>query len=150
MGFSAVVAVFGRRTSGEWSAADRVRLASMIETSLAALFACLLPFFLHHLGLPTAPIWSVCSGALLAYEVFGFTIAGARRRSARIDFAESEPAGRTVIYSYLAIMGVSAALQLVNLAIIHAFGPFLVGIGLLLVRAALLFSRLVLLAVRNS
>ena len=146
MGFSAVVAVFGRRTSGEWSAPDRVRLASMIETSLAAVFACLLPFFLHNLGLPKPATWTVCSGALLTYEAFGFALARRRRRSAQIEFSEFD----AVIYFYLAIMGVSAAFQLANVSIAHAFGPFLIGIGLVLMRAAILFSRLVLLAVRGS
>jgi hypothetical protein len=120
----------------------------MVELSLAALFACLIPFFLHHLAFREQVTWSLCSGLLLAFEIWLGASASWRSRRAQVDFTLPDWSRTVAVISYSTTL-ISAVAQLINVAVTHAFGPFLLGIGLLLVRAAIQFTRLVFVAVRG-
>src|SRR5512134_3116042 len=77
-GFTSVVAVLGRRATGEWSAIDRFRLSQMLATSLAALLLSLLPLVLAQLGFSERLSWGSASTILAGYTIF--LAASSRRR----------------------------------------------------------------------
>ena len=120
----------------------------MVESSFAALFACLLPFLLYHFNMDEEEIWSVCSGALLAIEIWLGGSAPWRTRRAEVNYALPDWSRTVAVINY-GVTILSALVQVVNLAVMHAFGPYLLGIGLVLVRAAVQFARLVFVAVRG-
>ena len=62
-GFGGIAAGLGYRVRGEWSDQDKTRLTGMAVSSLMVVFACLIPYAFHHLGLP-AP-WTFSSILLI-------------------------------------------------------------------------------------
>ena len=63
-GFGGVVAGLGYRVTGAWSDLDRQRLFMIAFRSLIIVFACLVPFVLHHGGAGDLNVWRISSAVL--------------------------------------------------------------------------------------
>ena len=143
-GFASVVVLFQHRDLNRWPAAVVVRLRTMIEGSLTALFSALLPFVLHHLGLAGDGLWAISSLVLaLAYVAFG-TLVWRRSRGALASGELSRFFSVTV--AAISIFVFAALLLNASGIIFHrAFGAYLVGVSWALVFASLMFLRVVVL-----
>lgn len=141
-GFSSVVAIFQKGTA-DGAPFDVFRFWIMLEFSLAALFFALLPFPLHFLGLADAVVWSCASGALLVFILAhgAFVSRLIRRGEPRVVSSLTRGLSRGANAVYLLVV-VSQALNGVGV-LGPAFGPYLLGLFLLLFGASVNFVRLV-------
>ncbi len=141
-GFSGVVAVFGRRDPRWWKKEDRYRFHSLVETSLVSVFLSLLPFAFQALELSTEVTWRVASGLFLLYMAasYGYHI------SYMFSVPPEERASSAwwEIYVGMAFDVVIVGLNLYNLAVLHAAGPYLVGLILLVGEGGFYFFRLLM------
>ena len=143
-GFSGVVAAFGRRDPGTWSFAERMRFNGLIETSLAALFFCVVPFCLSALHLSDAHVWRTASALFAAYLVVSTILNRRRFRAAPpSDTADVSP---TALRLLRATQMIAVALSLYNVAFLGEVGIFLLALLLLLMQAGFLFARMLLLS----
>ena len=149
-GFAGVVAVFGRRSSGHWTAAEGNRLTALIVSSLTALFLCVLPFLLLSIPVSEATCWRVLSFVVvvsrIAFMTRLFRIVGEARR---VPEAEREV---SLVVSALFLAGdlVTIALLLANAFWLAAVWPYLAAIIWLLAQASITFARLILVPVSRS
>lgn len=141
-GFSGVAAVFGRRGSGEWSAADRHRLSNLLTASFGVLFAALAALLLLSAGVPAPRCWSLTS-ALLGIGTAGY-LPLTYRRAARLPPGHparpENPAGILIASVMLLALGV----QLANAAWIHEFWCVMLGLVIVLAVGSFNFSHLIL------
>jgi hypothetical protein len=139
-GFSGVVAVFGRRDPGTWSFADRFRFFALVHTSLSSLLLCILPFGLLAFNIPEEAVWRALSSLLVLYLIVVAVLSTRRLLAA----AASERGEFTAIVMPvgLAIGAATLALNIYNVAVGAAFGPFLLGLIFLLVTSSFLFARM--------
>lgn len=141
-GFASVVVLFQHRDPTKWQPQIIVRLRTMVESSLGALFFSLLPFALHHLGATGQQLWAWSSGLMACVMVGFFTVVTKRSipliRSSRLSPRFSLiAAGFTVL-----VLGV----QILNSAgfFFHReFGAYLIGVIWSLAFASLMFLRVV-------
>jgi hypothetical protein len=145
-GFGGIAAGLGYRARGTWSDQDRTRLMGMIVSSLAVVFACLIPHALHHLGarqpwllssipLILAPAWVLF---IQSRQVFGWARPG--RIFVRSGFNPS--------FALMIMVVNLIALALLLLSVVgifdadRAFGIYLATVLLLLFISAANFVRL--------
>ena len=64
VGFTGVVAVFGRRAQGQWARAELTRFYLLLHMSTLVVFLSLVPAWLSQLKLSAAAIWQLSSGIL--------------------------------------------------------------------------------------
>jgi hypothetical protein len=64
VGFTGIVAVFGRRAGGEWTQSEMVRFLLLLHTGTIVVFLPLVPSWLSQLKLSTASIWQFSSDFL--------------------------------------------------------------------------------------
>jgi hypothetical protein len=62
LGFSGVVAVLGRRASGDWSDLDGLRFRVMVRVAALVLALSLLPFPFRSAGFSESSVWGCSSG----------------------------------------------------------------------------------------
>lgn len=135
-GFSGIIAAISRRSEAGWSAVERIRLNSLLGSSLSAVFFAFLPFILQAAGLPFILTWQVSSAAL------GLMLAVVLL----IRFGQFKTVGQQIphldaaIFLCMAVGNVS--LQLANVMVIGADWPFLIGVLGYLGIAAVQFVRL--------
>lgn len=141
-GFASVVVLFQHREPSNWPPAIVVRLRTMIEGSLAALFSALLPFVLHHLGLAGQSLWATSSLALaLAYVAF-FNLVW--RRSRRLLASRELSRSFTVTVGIISMLVlVALLLNAANVGLHRTFGAYLTGVAWTLVYTSLMFLRVV-------
>jgi hypothetical protein len=90
-GFSGISVVLSRRGSGGWSDLDDLRIATMVESSVAFSLFALLPLGLWGVGLRGPMVWLICSAGLAFYFAYTFLrIATNCRRPS--DFSKLGPA----------------------------------------------------------
>jgi len=148
-GFSGIVAVFGRRSSGRWTPAESARLVGLLWLSLTAALFSVLPLVLLLIPVSEPASWRVLS-LLLAASLLRSTLNVlriiSRTRATPIDERES-----SLATSWLFIVGNSSAIMalLVNEIVWSAAWPYLAGILWALVQAAVLFARLVMIPLSN-
>ena len=65
-GFAGIVALFGRRSAGPWSASDQTRFNALIRGALVSLFGAFLPLAIHYVSPSDSSPWGPAS------TVFGF------------------------------------------------------------------------------
>ena len=145
-GFGGIAAGIGYRARGTWSGQDRTRFMGMILSSLFVVFACLVPYALHHLGaqqpwllssipLMLAPAWVFF---IQSRQVFGWTRPGGIyvRRGFNPSFA--------VILLVVNLLTLFLLLSLVFGVFVadRAFGIYLTAVLLLLLLSAANFVRL--------
>jgi hypothetical protein len=68
-GFSGVVLILGRRSSGHLSALERRRLGFLLETTLGVFFLSLTPLVISAAGVPPQLNLRICSAAMLGLAV---------------------------------------------------------------------------------
>ena len=142
-GFSSIVVVFQHRDPAQWSPAISMRLRAMIEGSLGALYAALLPFALEGLGMQGVVLWRAASaGAFLALAIQGAVLF--RRARALLPQGELK---RGFTFGTAAVNLLVMALLLANSAGAlgpPGYGPYVVAVIWGLVVASLVFLRLML------
>lgn len=139
-GFSGIVAVFGRRDPGQWSAADRYRFFSLVETSLVAAFLSLVPFGCAAMRLSPELIWRLSSILLVVYMAASYAVHIVQYRSLPTEARAS--AGWADAYVTAIVDVVIVALSIYNLTILGEAGPFLLALLLLVGQSGFFFARL--------
>jgi len=140
-GFASVVVLFQHRDPGHWPAAVGIRLRTMIESSLVTLFAALLPFVLHHLGLAGPSLWTICSLAL-AIGTTAFALRIWRRSREVVASGGLSGAFSAAMGALTACVVVVLVLSAADVGPARGFGPYLLGVTWSLVFASLMFLRM--------
>lgn len=121
VGFSGIVIVLGRRDQGDWSTLERVRLKSLLGSSIAAVFASFLPFVLLSAGLSLKFTWHAAS-ALLG---IGFALVGAVRYR---QFRGTGSAISVQESATFVLVAVVVLLLVANAAALGAAWPYVVAV----------------------
>jgi hypothetical protein len=84
-GFSGVVAAFGVRAAGPWTADDRLRLAFLVTCSMTVVFFSMLPIAMSAMHMSAPVVWRIASGLLAIWlilaDILAFrSVARARHR----------------------------------------------------------------------
>ena len=145
LGFSGVVAVLGRRASGDWSDLDGLRFRVMVRVAALVLALSLLPFPFRSAGFSESSVWGWSSGiGTLVYALLTVrSLKGDYRQWARLW---SDPAVSKVAHIYVHCAALAASLLLALTATGIAFErtatPYLVASLLLFSVSIVLFLRL--------
>jgi hypothetical protein len=138
LGFSGLVIALGRRSSGEWSPVEKLRLRLLLGVGVILLGCTLLALILLSAGLSDAVAWTFSSVAWVAL-VLPFTV-WAFSRAPRV--AE----GDTVMSMYRVVVGAvvaaTAAIQAANAIVLQELWPFFLGLAVLLILGVTQFFRL--------
>lgn len=149
-GFAGVVAVFGRRGSGHWSAVERDRLLALLTLSLGALLSCVLPFAVLSTQVSESSCWRSLS-VLLAVALTVFTARVVRNaiEALRVPRTEREV---SLLLSAILLIGdlLAIILLLANTFSLGVVWPYLAAIIWVLTGAAMMFVRLVMVPVEGS
>jgi len=145
MGFSGLVVVLGRRSSGEWFPGDQTRLINLLGIGFVLLACTLGALILASAGLRDATVWALSSVVWLTVS-----LPYAVWLSRRVVWvppeppAPREPAKRWAPYfgGGLAAYVATAGLQVANAAFLAEFWPFLLGLAVLLIFGVTQFIRL--------
>ena len=120
-----------------------MRFYALIETSLAALFFCVVPFCLSALHLSEAYVWRTASTFFATYLVSSRILNRRRFRAAPpSDTADVSP---TAVRLLRATDMITLTLSLYNAAVLAEVGAFLLALLLLLMQAGFLFARMLVL-----
>jgi hypothetical protein len=141
-GFTGVISVFGSRSRESWSVIERFRIESLLSASLAAVALALLGLALVAADADGSLVWNVSSIAWLAWALVTQIRLFPRFRKARSEGGTISTPYNIAVWAAAATV---AALQIWNIAALHEFWPFFVGLSLNLVPALSFFRRLFLL-----
>ena len=130
-GFSGIVAVLGNRFSGEWGAAEQVRLRLLLEVSLLVVFLSFLPSLVARVA-PSSVAWRVSNGACGIAHLVPLVLFFLRWRRLGWQSPAHEPL-RPLLYKVA-----SAAFAMGGLAII--LFQLLVAVGLPVVLPSLIYE----------
>ena len=117
-GFTGVVAAFGRRADGHWSAAEQLQLVSLLQWSLIAAFCALSPGALVFLDIPEETRWQFATAVFAV--VHALSLAWFVLRHFTIGLASFRPLDRRTAYC-----GVPASVIVLMAQLGVAFGPLL-------------------------
>ena len=143
VGFSSIVAVFGRASDGSWSAPDRIRVRNLVEQSLFVSILGFLPGAVFQFPFLSAQVWAF-SSIVLAVVLGIDSLLWIRRALVLRRLGSWRP--------WMGIFGVSslgAALLLQVLNLVNSVeghgesGPYVAGLLILLLLAGLQFGLLV-------
>jgi hypothetical protein len=149
-GFAGVVSIFRHRGSGAWEPPDAYRFRFMVELSLCTVAFALLPFIVHHFGVPPRVLWSSCSALLGFMYVALLVLARIRARHLRGGPGVEIHRGLMTFAVGGAIVGlVLLALNALQVGFVGEFGPYLAGLAWLLTISGIMFLRLLLLGIRG-
>ena len=142
-GFAGIVALFGRRAAGTWSAVDRIRFNALIGSALISLFAALLPLVLYYGASDHVSPWKLSSAlfGVVLLRVCWIGIRGTLEARASED-SEANVRGGWAIAS---LAGLASALLFLNALGIVFQGngsPYVFALFLVLSGAGFFFSRL--------
>ena len=141
-GFTGVVAAFGQRR-GHWTNLDTLRFQMMLTSSLAALVFSLLPLAVHYIGAKPAATWAISSGLLASYYLIWPSIDVHRWRRSGTRFTPHFRLWVMLLLVFLAAVAlVTQVLNALNIGLHRAFGPYLLGVCLLILICAIIFARL--------
>ena len=135
-GFSGIVAAISRRSAEEWSAVERIRLNSLLGSSLSAVFLAFLPFILLSAGVPIVLTWQISSAVLGLVLAIVFLIRFGQFKTVGPQIPRLDAA----MFLCMAVGNIS--LQIANIMVIGADWPFLIGVLGYLGIAATQFIRL--------
>jgi len=113
-GFSGVVAVFGGRADGKWSAADRFRTTNMLILSLGACLLSFVPLLEELFRVTDRMIWISSSSFLVAFCAFYFVYTMIKLRDANL-----RRPGALILwvrYVYFVCLAFAIVLQTLNVA----------------------------------
>ena len=145
IGFSGLVVVLGRRSSGEWFAGDKRRLTVLLGIGFASLACTLVSLTFVSTGLSQTTVWALSS---LVWLILVLPLAGWIIRmvlySPRDSELEREPLRRWAYYFGigLGVTAATAGVQAVNAAFLTEFWPFFLGLVVLLLLGVVQFIRL--------
>ncbi len=149
-GFSGIVAVFGRRSSGHWSTAERTRLIGLLVMSFTAVFFSVAPFVLLSVPVSESTCWRWLSALLAASRlVSGAVLLRVALGALRIPITKRE----TSLVTSATFIGGDFLVALVLGANALAFGllwPYLAAIVWVLAEAAVIFIRLVIVPISRK
>ena len=138
IGFSGLVIALGRRASGEWSPAEKLRLRLLLGIGVILLACTLLALTLLSAELSHAVVWALSSVALvvlvLPFAVWAFI------GSFRV--AEDDTVTGTYRVVAAAVVAATAAVQVANAAYLVEFWPFFLALAVLLILGVTQFVRL--------
>jgi hypothetical protein len=143
LGFSGVVAVLGRRASGDWAKLDRERFHGMVDCAVLALALSLLPLAFRAASFSEAMVWGW--GSAIGVIVCALLIVPRVRTLASpsmwSDPAVSKP---SLVYGICALIAAPLLLALNAAGIVFAqtSTPYLVACLLVFGFAVILFVRL--------
>jgi hypothetical protein len=143
LGFSGVVAVLGRRASGDWTELDRERFLGMVDCAVLALVLSLLPLPMLDAKFSEAMVWGWCSaiGALVCALVVAPRLITIASPSIRSNPAVSK---LSLVYGICALIAAPLllALNAAGVVLSRTSTPYLVASLLVFGFAVLLFLRL--------
>ncbi len=142
-GFSGVVAILGRRSSGEWSAPDWLRFAMLLALSFGAVLFSLFPTLALALGASEPAAWALSSFMLAAFFVTTYILIN--RRVSRLGeeaAPQFTPATRITTGATMLPVVIVLGLNAAGIGFSQEFGPFFLGVLWLLGLAGFQFYRL--------
>ena len=149
-GFSGIVSVFGRRSSGHWSPAERTRLVGLLIMSFTAVFFSVVPFVLLSIPVSETACWRFLS-LLLSASLAVSAVALLRIVLPLLRVPVSERGTSLVISAIFIAGGLLAAVGLaVNGVAFGLVWPYLAAIIWMLVQAAVIFIRLVVVPISRD
>jgi len=144
-GFSGVVAVFGGRAEGKWSAADRFRTTNMLILSLGACLLSFVPLLEELFRVPDRTIWMTSSSLLVAFCAAYFVYTMIKLQNPDLRRPGALIAWVRIVY--FICLGLAIVLQTLNVAgalVERDAAPYITGLIFLLILAGLQFAFLVL------
>ena len=138
IGFSGLVIALGRRSSGEWSPLEKLRLVNLLGVGVILLGCTLLALILLSAGLSHAVVWALSSVAwvvlVLPFAVWAFS------RAPRVVEDDTVTSMYRVVVG--AVVAATAAIQVANAIVLQEFWPFFLGLAVLLILGVTQFFRL--------
>jgi hypothetical protein len=138
IGFSGLVTVLGRRASGEWLPAEKLRLVNLLATGVILLGCTLLPLTLLSAGLSHVAVWAL-SGVAWVVLVLPFVVWSFSRA---FRMAEDHTVSATYRVVVAAVVAATAAVQVANAISLQEFWPFFLALAVLLILGVTQFFRL--------
>jgi hypothetical protein len=139
IGFSGLVIALGRRSSGEWSAVEKLRLGLLLGIGVILLGCTLLALTLLSAGLSHAVVWALSSVVwiVLVMPVAVWVVSRVVRNPA-------EPTGGLSYFlvANLAVLAAAVAVQVANATSLQEFWPFFLALAVLLLTGVTQFFRL--------
>jgi hypothetical protein len=142
VGFSSIVAIFGRRPNGAWVPMDRIRIRNLVEQALAVAVLGFLPLALSSLNVSETNTWTISSVVLGIFLGLDLTLWIIRARVLR-----KHAALRIWMAAVGSVsLGVALFLQVLNVSgwiFDNESGPYVAGLLLILSLAGLQFALLI-------
>ena len=142
-GFAGIVALFGRRATGTWSVADRIRFDALIRCALISLFAAFLPLAIHYVDPDHGSPWRLASAVFGAVLVLLSWIG--RHRIAEARASEDSDAylpGGWVVLGAGGLVALGLLLNALGVVFQAEAGPYLVALFFSLALTGMFFARL--------
>jgi len=149
-GFSGIVSVFGRRSSGHWSPAERARLIGLLVMSFTAVFFSVVPFVLLSIPVSESTCWRSLSLLLAASRFVSMGVV------LRVVLGERRiPASKREASLVTSVIFIAGDLLVVVALSVNAVGsgllwPYLAAIVWVLAEAAVIFIRLVIVPISRA
>jgi hypothetical protein len=149
-GFSGIVSVFGRRSSGHWSPAERTRLIGLLVMSFTAVFFSVVPFVLLSIPVSESTCWRSLSLLLAASNLVPMVV------TLRAVLGELRiPASKREVSLVMSVIFIAGDLLVVVALSANAVGsgllwPYLAAIVWVLAKAAVNFVRLVIVPILRA
>ena len=142
-GFAGIVALFGRRAAGSWSAVDRLRFNSLVKLALTSLFAALLPLASYYVAADHVSPWRL-SSALFGVHLLFDCLRGIR---GTLEARASKDSEANIHLSFIltGLVGLASVLLFLNALGIVFQGngaPYLFALFLVLSLTGFFFGRL--------
>jgi hypothetical protein len=131
LGFSGLVIALGRRSSGEWSPVEKLRLINLLGTGVMLLGCTLLALTLLSAGLSQDVVWALSSVGWVV--IFPPYLVWALSRVSRMEKDDTITVTYRVVVG--AVVAVTATIQLANAASLQDFWPFFLALAAILVLA---------------
>jgi len=135
-GFSGLFAAIARRSPESWGPREQVTLEVLVLASGTAIFASLLPFLLLESGVRGRSCWAIGSAAYGAWQAG--VVAMRIRQSLRMGTWPLPPSALASLF----IAGVVVVLHGINVFLVQAPWPFMVGVYHQLLVAFVAFRQL--------
>ena len=125
-GFSGVAAVLGRRSQGEWTPLDVLRLRMLLRISFSIVIFCFLPIVLLSASIAADSTWALSSAAWLAQFAVNAALFG--REGRRIAKLAGESIERGRVVRLLLLGGGIAVLHVLNIVAVREAWPYLAAL----------------------
>ena len=141
-GFTSIVGVLGHREGEGWGPEYRLRLWLMIESSLATLFFSLLPFVPFHFAFTETVVWASASAIMAIFLFIHLIIVGSRLRVLYRQRQRSTQRFESLNGGLILLTVVVQSMNALAVGFDRSFGPYLLGLILLLALASMHFVAL--------